>query len=130
MVAEHLPRMDVRQMHLNGGNCDSRYCIANGHAGVGIGAGIYENPTRPLSGRMDFVNQTTFVIRLKRVYFNALDSRHRRHSPVDGRQRIATIDARLSDAKEIQVRAVQDKDFHSTASLPFVKDKFDNLTTR
>lgn len=65
MMAKRLPGMDVRYMDLDEGNVDAARCVTNGHAGMGISAGIDDHVTGFPSRLMNSVDDFSLGIALE-----------------------------------------------------------------
>src|SRR5690606_31928006 len=107
---ERLARVDVGQVHLDGGQPDGRNGVAQRVAVVGERAGINDDGVKSPAGAVKRVDELAFVVRLEKLHFGAqLGGRCGQHA-LDVRERRVPVYVRLARAEQVQVRTVQHQD--------------------
>ena len=111
-MAELLPLVDVGDVDLHTGHVHRLQRVQNGHAVMGIGAGIHHDALIYPVGLLDGVHDGPFVVGLEAVHLHPV-------FPAEGFQVLAergiavfSIDSRLPLAQQIQVGAVDDQILH------------------
>src|SRR5690606_8335560 len=101
-MPESLPRMNVREMHLDNRHARCRDGIANRDGGVRESARIEHDPAGPVRSRcVDSIDQLTFMITLEELDVQIRVVRS--DQGLDVRERRAPIDLRLARTEEIQI---------------------------
>src|SRR6516164_4296442 len=105
-MAKRFTCINVGEMHLDGRQFTSSDGVANCHAGVRIGGGIYYQrphaPARPL----DPIHDRSLAVRLEGLYLEPQFAPQLFERTVDVAQTGASVNLGLSLAQQIQVRAV------------------------
>ena len=114
MVAELFAGLHIAEMHLDGGQFHGCNRIADRHGGVRVGGRIYDDAVDPLLQRgADPVNDRAFVIGLEVDQLASEFLRQRPETRHDRRQRVISINPRLPDAQELQVRPIDQQYFQN-----------------
>ena len=107
MVAEFLTRVDVRDVNLDHGQAGPSDGVMQRDGGVRVGTRIDDNACAGVARGVDFVDHRAFVVGLYAVHRDAQLGGDGVAIRFDVGQCFCTIDAGLSCAEQIQVRAVQ-----------------------
>ena len=84
---------------------------------MGIGGGVDDDAVHLAVSPLDFVHKVTFVVGLVLLHFQTLGAGGFVQQPQKIGEGIFAVDARLPDAKHIQVGAVDDQNFHMGSSM-------------
>ena len=103
--------MHVGQMHFNEGNGYRRQRIAQRHTGMCVGCRVDDDcPHALIAGGMNALDQSTFVIALKRFQFDAGTLGHPGQCHIDVGEGNPAIVLRLTGTQQVQIGTVQDQD--------------------
>lgn len=109
-MAKRFAGVDVGQMDFDEGNRDGSQSITQGHAGMGITAGIEDDEADVLrAGRLHAIDQLTLVIALEAFQPDTAGTGTAFHGGMNVGQRGAAVNFRLAGTEKIQVRTVQDE---------------------
>ena len=112
MVAELLALVYIRDMHLDDGTAQRTDAVVQRHTGVGVGTGIeHDTVIAAIEARLlHLIDKLTLNIALEIVYLDVGKSRTQLLQVAV--KRLTAVDARLTLAKQVQVRAVDNLYFH------------------
>src|SRR5262245_60083635 len=111
MVAKALAREDVADVDLDDGHIDRGDGVANGDRGVGIGAGVDDNPASLLgAGGLDRIDDLALVVRLQEFDLEGMAAGSLTAKLLHVLERGAAIGVGLARAEEVEVGAVEDVD--------------------
>ena len=103
MMTEWFPLVDVRQMHLNGGQAHCRKSVPNRDAGMGVSGRIDDNSLIASSTLLDPVDEFPFAIGLSNVDFYSQILGELYQGRVNAVQGLVAIDGLLPGAEQVQV---------------------------
>lgn len=108
MPAEWLAGMDIGQMDFDEGDGNGRQRIAQSHAGMCVAGGIDDDEADLLlAGRLNTVDQLTFVVALEAFQAHATDAGPRFHRGMNVSERGMPVNPRLARAKQVEVGSVK-----------------------
>ena len=111
-LAEGLPLGHIADVHLGGGQVHGLQRVQNGNAGVGVGAGVDDDAVVEAQGALDGVHQAALVVGLVELGLYA-DGGAAFLYKVDHALIVhGAVDARLPHTQHVQVRSVQNQEFH------------------
>lgn len=105
--------MDIRQVQLDRRNPHGRDGVTQGDARMSIGSGVEADDVEGALGFLDLSDQFPFDVRLEEGDFDPELGRTLAKFGFDLFQSDAPVDARLAFAEEVQIRAVEEQDFHA-----------------
>jgi hypothetical protein len=110
--SEFFPSVDIRDVDFDDGSLQRRNRIADGVGIMRVGPGIDDDSIkRPVHRLLHLVNQGTFVVRLKELKLHVRKSlRESVFNVGEGRR---PVDCWLAFPQKVQIRTVNDEDFHS-----------------
>lgn len=97
-------------MDLHCWQADGADGVPQGNTGVGITAGVDDDPVGPIQRILNCVDECAFMVGLIGTNGGAESLGLGYDFGVDFRQGLAPIDARLSDAQQVKVGTVQKED--------------------
>ena len=106
VVAEVFAGVNIGQMDFDKGQCHTQKGVADGDAGVGLGAGVDDDVIVRSACLMDGIDDCTFVVTLEMVKRDAqfgggvLQARNQR---IEG---VAAVKLRLAQAEQVEIGAV------------------------
>ena len=113
VLADRLACVHVRDVHFDDRNRDRLDLAVQGDRRVRVGAGVEDDPCRLRAGAAGLVqpvDENAFVIALPEVERQAVRRRDFAADRLDIGERARAVDARLTRAEQIQIRAVEDVD--------------------
>lgn len=112
-MPEFFPLVDIRNMHLDGLHAAAGDTVAQGDADVGVTTGIDDKKFYAVVGPLrDRIDEFTFVVGLEEARLGARSFRVRGDEFFKVSKRLLAVDLRLALAEPIEVRSVDDADFH------------------
>ena len=112
-MPEFFPLVDIRNMNLDGLHAASRDTVAQGDADVGVAAGIDDQEFHAFVGPLrNCIDDLTFVVGLEEARLGAGSFRMRGDEFFKISKRLLAVHLRLALAEPIEVRSVDDADFH------------------
>lgn len=112
VVAKFLAGIHIGDMHLYHRHLDGANGIVNGNGGVCISTGIKYNPIAGKTNFMQFVYQFAFDVTLVIMKVNCgktIDEGLKEYF-----KRLCPVNFRLTFAQQVEVRSVDDLDFHAS----------------
>src|SRR5262245_49241254 len=111
MVAKPLAREDIADVDLDHWHIDRGDGVADGDRGVGIGAGVDDDPGGLLgAGGVDRIDDLALVVRLQEFDLEGVAAGGLAAKLLHVLERGAAIGVRLARAEEVEVGAVEDVD--------------------
>ena len=112
-MPEFFPLVDIRNMDLDGLHAAAGDTVAQGDADVGMAAGIDDEKFYAVVGPLrDRIDEFTFVVGLEEARLGARSFRMRSDELFKIGERLLAVYLRLALAEPIEVRSVDDADFH------------------
>ncbi len=112
VVAKFFAGIHIGDVHLHHGYLNGANGIVNGNGGVCISAGIENNPITGKTNFMQFVHQFTFDVALVIVKVNCGETFDK--GLKEYFKRLCSVNFRFTFAQQIEVRSVDDLDFHAS----------------
>src|SRR5262249_20734140 len=108
---ERLPRIDVRQVHLDERDLYRGEGIAQRDARVRQSARIHDDPRNsPLLAALDALDQRPFLIALEHFQSSPFSLGRRDQPPVDACQAFTPVDLGFAGTQHVEIRTVEDQD--------------------
>lgn len=111
-MTEFLTLVNVRNMYLDDRGLDSTDAVVQCHGGMGVGTGVQHDTVHAETGVLHLVDEQTFHIALEIVDFHVGIAFAQLWQVVFERR--AAIDARFTFAQQIEVRTIDNENFHET----------------
>lgn len=111
-MPKFLPSMDVGKVNLNGRHSRCSYGVSQGDARMSVGSCIQNNHIELAPCLLNPGNYFAFEVGLTEINGNLQLSRPITHTSLNFCEARPPINFRLSLAEQIQVRAIQEEDFH------------------
>src|SRR5258708_15566941 len=122
VAAFWLSPIDVRYVHLHKRDARADKGVAEGETGVAVGAGIDDRPINLASHFVNGVDELAFAVMLNKLDLDLGLASHVAQCALDVDKGLATVRVPLTNPKQVEVRSVDDRDFHrppvaNTASM-------------
>ena len=119
-VTVRFARGDVADVDFDGRNADGAQGVGDGDAGVGVGGRVDDDAVARSQRLLDTVDDRALVVALEELTAHASALAVGADQFFQIGQRFMSVDFRLAAPEHVHVRAVDDKDVHSSsASLIF-----------
>lgn len=113
MVPEVFSGVNIGKVDFDGRNADGSDSIPQRDTGVGETAWIEYDSANTIAARLlNAIDKCPLMVGLEEIGLKAKFGSKSADTPIDVVQGLATINFRLAGAKEVQIGAVQDQDFH------------------
>ena len=110
MVAELLARVDIRYMYLNDGSCDGADAVVQSHGGVGVGTRVEHYAVIAEAHLLHLVDHLALDVALEIFHLDIGKCVAQRGEVA--LERLCSVDARLANAEQVEVRAIEYKYLH------------------
>src|ERR1700722_6035496 len=114
-MTEFLPRLNIRQMDLDGRNSHRRDGVPDSHARMSETRGVQDDNVRVTLRLLNPVHQFPLDVRLLKVNFGFEISGPLPNPGFNVSQGGSSIDFRLGLAKQVEIRAVEKQYFHGAS---------------
>ena len=111
MLAKFFSFVNIRKMYFNRRKRSGQQSIPNGNTGMGIRRWIDQNPFKGLGRLSDQINDLAFVIGLLNFKADSKAPGFTQKLLIDLCDTHPSVDIHLTGSQQIQIRAVDDKDF-------------------